>query len=46
MPETVMAVDRHGNLITGFYPGVRVHPTPIYESALYIAVFLVLRPMQ
>lgn len=44
--ETVLALDRHGNLISGFYPGVRVHPTPIYESALYIAVFLVLRRMQ
>jgi len=44
--QTVMAVDRHCNLISGFYPGVRVHPTPIYESALYIPVFLVLRPMQ
>ena len=41
-----MAVDKHGDLIPGFYPGVRVHPTPIYESALYLAVFLVLRRMQ
>jgi phosphatidylglycerol:prolipoprotein diacylglycerol transferase len=44
--ETVMAVDKHGDLIPGFYSGVRVHPTPIYESALYLAVFLVLRRMQ
>jgi phosphatidylglycerol---prolipoprotein diacylglyceryl transferase len=41
-PETVLKLDLHGNLVSGFYPGVRVHPTPIYESILYVAIFCVL----
>src|SRR5262249_44611267 len=24
---------------SGFFPGVRVHPTPIYEAILYVAIF-------
>jgi len=40
--ETVLRLDKRGNLLSGFYPGVRVHPTPIYESVLYLAVFVLL----
>jgi phosphatidylglycerol:prolipoprotein diacylglycerol transferase len=38
-PETVLKLDRRGNLVSGFFPGVRVHPTPIYEALLYVAIF-------
>jgi len=41
-PETVLTLDSHDNLIPGFYPGVRVHPAPVYETILYIGVFWVL----
>jgi len=41
-PETVLALDSHDNLISGFYPGVRVHPAPIYETILYMGVFSLL----
>ncbi|HKV54578.1 MAG TPA: prolipoprotein diacylglyceryl transferase [Candidatus Binataceae bacterium] len=38
-PDTVLKLDSHDNLVSGFFPGVRVHPTPIYEAALYFAIF-------
>src|SRR5215469_13218986 len=38
-PESVLKLDSHGNLVPGFFPGVRVHPTPIYEAILYAAIF-------
>jgi phosphatidylglycerol:prolipoprotein diacylglycerol transferase len=38
-PETVLKLDSHGNLVSGFFPGVQVHPTPIYEAILYVAIF-------
>jgi phosphatidylglycerol:prolipoprotein diacylglycerol transferase len=38
-PDTVLKLDDHGNLVAGFFPGVRVHPTPIYEATLYVAGF-------
>jgi len=38
-PDSVLKFDHHGDLISGFFPGVRVHPTPIYEAVLYIAIF-------
>jgi phosphatidylglycerol:prolipoprotein diacylglycerol transferase len=41
-PETVLRLDRHDNLVSGFYPGVRVHPTPVYEAILYVAIFCLL----
>ncbi len=41
-PETVLKLDRHDNLVSGFFPGVRVHPTPIYEASLYVAIFCLL----
>ncbi|HKU27818.1 MAG TPA: prolipoprotein diacylglyceryl transferase [Candidatus Sulfotelmatobacter sp.] len=38
-PETVLKLDSHDNLVSGFFPGVRVHPTPIYEAILYVGIF-------
>jgi phosphatidylglycerol---prolipoprotein diacylglyceryl transferase len=40
--RTVLKLDAHGHLVSGFFPGVRVHPTPIYEAILYTIVFAVL----
>lgn len=40
--QTVLKLDASNNLVSGFYPGVRVHPAPVYESILYALVFLVL----
>jgi phosphatidylglycerol:prolipoprotein diacylglycerol transferase len=45
-PETVLKVGPHGNLVSGFFPGVRVHPTSIYEAILYTAVFIILWSMR
>jgi len=41
-PRTVLTVDSHGNLVSGFFEGVRVHPTPVYEAILYAAIFYAL----
>jgi phosphatidylglycerol:prolipoprotein diacylglycerol transferase len=38
-PDTVLKLDSHGHLVSGFFPGVRVQPTPIYEAILYVAIF-------
>jgi phosphatidylglycerol---prolipoprotein diacylglyceryl transferase len=40
--NSVLKLDSHNRLVSGFFPGVRVHPTPIYESILYAAIFLFL----
>jgi len=40
--QTVLRLDSHDNLVSGFFPGVRVHPAPIYEAILYTGVFIVL----
>jgi phosphatidylglycerol:prolipoprotein diacylglycerol transferase len=40
--ETVLKLDDHWRLVSGYFPGVRVHPTPIYEAILYTLVFAVL----
>ncbi len=40
--ETVLKLGPGGTLVSGFFPGVRVHPTPIYEAILYLGVFLIL----
>ena len=40
--HTVLSLDRNGNLVSGFYPGVTVHPAMLYETALYLIVFAVL----
>jgi phosphatidylglycerol:prolipoprotein diacylglycerol transferase len=37
--RTVLKLDSGGNLVSGFFPGVRVHPAPVYESILYTAIF-------
>ncbi len=40
--QTVLTLDSHDNLVSGFYPGVRVHPAPVYETILYLCVFAIL----
>lgn len=40
--DTVLRLNAHDQLVSGFYPGVRVHPTPIYETILYVLIFLAL----
>ncbi|MGC1675904.1 MAG: prolipoprotein diacylglyceryl transferase [Candidatus Binataceae bacterium] len=40
--DTVLKHGPGGILVSGYFPGVRVHPTPIYEAILYTAVFLIL----
>lgn len=40
--DTVLKLGPGGTLVSGYFPGVRVHPTPIYESILYTGVFLLL----
>ena len=40
--DTVLRLNAHDQLVSGFYPGVRVHPTPIYEAILYVLIFLAL----
>lgn len=40
--QTVLKLDAHDNLVSGFFPGVRVQPAPIYEAVLYTVVFLIL----
>jgi phosphatidylglycerol:prolipoprotein diacylglycerol transferase len=40
--QTVLKLNAQGQLVSGFFPGVRVHPAPIYEAILYTGVFFVL----
>jgi phosphatidylglycerol:prolipoprotein diacylglycerol transferase len=44
--ETVLKLDDHYRLVSGFFPGVRVHPAPIYETILYLGVFAILWSMR
>jgi phosphatidylglycerol:prolipoprotein diacylglycerol transferase len=44
--ETVLAIDSHGQRVSGFFPGVRVHPAPVYETLLYLGVFALLWSMR
>jgi phosphatidylglycerol:prolipoprotein diacylglycerol transferase len=44
--HTVLKLDQNGNLVSGFFPGVRVHPAPIYESILYAAIFCLMWSMR
>jgi len=44
--ETVLKLDDHYNLVSGFFPGVRVHPAPVYETFLYLGVFAILWSMR
>lgn len=41
-PSTVLTTDAQHHLIAGYYPGVHVHPTPIYEAIAYTLIFLFL----
>ena len=45
-PQTVLKLGPHHTLVSGYFPGVRVHPTPIYEAILYTGVFVVLWSMR
>ncbi|MFZ1888216.1 MAG: prolipoprotein diacylglyceryl transferase [Candidatus Binataceae bacterium] len=40
--ETVLKLGPGGTLLPGYFPGVRVQPTPIYEAILYAGVFIIL----
>lgn len=40
--DTVLKLNARGQLVSGYSPGVRVHPTPIYEAVLYVAIFVLL----
>lgn len=40
--HTVLKLDANDNLVSGYFPGVRVHPTPIYEAVLYVGIFVLL----
>jgi phosphatidylglycerol---prolipoprotein diacylglyceryl transferase len=46
IPSTVLKLDPNRTLVDGFFPGVRVHPAPIYEVILYVAIFAVLWSMR
>jgi phosphatidylglycerol---prolipoprotein diacylglyceryl transferase len=45
-PDTVLKLNDHYQLVSGFFPGVRVHPAPIYETILYTGVFVILWSMR
>ncbi|HUO06183.1 MAG TPA: prolipoprotein diacylglyceryl transferase [Candidatus Binataceae bacterium] len=40
--DTVLKLDEHYHLVSGYFPGVRVHPAPLYETILYLGVFAIL----
>jgi phosphatidylglycerol---prolipoprotein diacylglyceryl transferase len=44
--QTVLKLDDHYQLVSGFFPGVRVHPAPVYETILYFGVFAILWSMR
>ena len=44
--ETVLKLDDHYRLVAGYFPGVRVHPAPVYETILYLGVFMILWSMR
>jgi phosphatidylglycerol:prolipoprotein diacylglycerol transferase len=44
--DSVLKLDDHYRLVSGFFPGVRVHPAPIYETLLYLGVFAILWSMR
>jgi phosphatidylglycerol---prolipoprotein diacylglyceryl transferase len=44
--DTVLKLDNHYRLVSGYFPGVRVHPAPIYETILYVGVFTILWSMR
>jgi phosphatidylglycerol:prolipoprotein diacylglycerol transferase len=40
--NSVLRLDANNQLVSAFFPGVRVHPTPIYEAILYTLIFVFL----
>ncbi len=44
--QTVLKLDEHYQLVSGYFPGVRVHPAPVYETILYLGVFMILWSMR
>lgn len=40
--HTVLKLDSHYNLVSGYFPGVRVQPTPVYETIAFVAIFALL----
>ncbi len=44
--ETVLKLDEHYRLVSGYFPGVRVHPAPVYETILYLGVFAIVWSMR
>lgn len=44
--DTVLKLDDHYRLVSGYFPGVRVHPAPVYETILYLCVFYLLWSMR
>jgi phosphatidylglycerol---prolipoprotein diacylglyceryl transferase len=40
--HTVLKLDAHYNLISGYFPGVRVLPTPIFEAAAFFILCAIL----
>ena len=40
--STVLKLDPNGSLVDGFFPGVRVHPAPLYEVLMYVSIFVVM----
>ncbi len=39
---TVLKLGPNHQLVSGYFPGVRVHPAPVYETILYLGVFAIL----
>jgi len=44
--RTVLKLNEHGHLVSGYFPGVRVQPTPIYESLMYAGIFCLMWSMR
>jgi phosphatidylglycerol:prolipoprotein diacylglycerol transferase len=40
--QTVLTLNNKDQLVSGYFPGVRVHPAPIYETVLYTITFFIL----
>ena len=40
--HTVLKLDAHYNLVSGYFPGVRVLPTPVFEAAAFFVLSAVL----
>jgi phosphatidylglycerol:prolipoprotein diacylglycerol transferase len=45
--HTVLKLDAHYNLVSGYFPGVRVLPTPVFEAAIFFVLsFLLMKLLQ